>query len=520
MMPSKYVCIVSLILPSVLVLASWEAAGVSAQTGSWTEPVNISHTPNGSWFPDLTVDNLGNVHVVWCETTHVEGGRESEQVFYTRWDGHEWLMPNDIVAPQFFIHRNAIVVGPTGGLLMAFRKAVVGGYGIFLTSAPSEDAHLAASWSSPRLMSAHLHSYMVDMAVDSQGTIHLVFDDMGDNTDDICPGGCADIYYRRSTDDGQTWSPPLNLLRSPVGSSREQIEIDSSDIIHVTWDEGWDRLSGVGDAIYGVYTFSTDGGETWAPVASVSYPESTNAQLTVGSDGNGRVMLVWRATSRNEIFYQWSSDGGSSWGAPATIPGIFARPWTTPLDMYDMATDSAGHIHLVMVGREALGENAPLGVYHLEWDGTNWSTARRIHSDPVLYPEYPRIAISRGNQLHVVWFTRESLWGFENREVWYSSSQSAAPYQTPVPSPTPTSTPTPVPLPSPTPTITPFPTLGPSGTDLPEGLYTESDEVLRLIIALSPMMVVILLVVAVRLRWFSKLFRWVSEWTSKNRHSL
>lgn len=507
MMSSKYMHIISLILLSVLMLASWKAAGVSAQTGAWTEPVNISRTPNGSWFPDLAVDSLGNVHVVWCETTHMEGRGEWEQIYYTMWDGQSWSEPNDIVPPSFFIHRNGLAIRRTDDLLMVFREAVVGGYGIFLTSAPSEDAWLAASWSPPRLMSAHLHNYMADMAVDSQGNIHLVFDDMGDETDDICLGGCADIYYRRSTDDGRTWSSPLNLLRSTMGSSREQIEIDSSDTIHVTWDEGWDRLSGAGDPIYGSYTFSTDGGETWAPVASVSYPESTNAQLTAGSDGNEGVMLVWRATSRDEIFYQWSSDGGSSWGVPATIPGLFARPWTIPFDMYDMATDSAGHIHLVVVGRESLDENAPLGVYHLEWDGTSWSTARRIYSNPVLYPEYPKMAISQGNQLHVVWFTRESLWGFENREVWYSSSQSAAPSQTPVPYPTPTSIPMIAPLPSSTPTVTPYPTLGANATDLPEGLYTESDEVLRLIIALSPVMLVILLVVVARLRWLSRRFR-------------
>jgi len=166
--------------------------------------------------------------------------------------------------------------------------------------------------------------------------------------------------------------------------------------------------------------------------------------------------------------------------------------------MYDMAADSAGHIHLVVVGRESLDENAPLGVYHLEWDGTSWSAARRIYSDPLLYPEYPKIAINRGNQLHVAWFTRENLWEGGNREVWYSSSQSAAPYQTPAPSPTPTFTPTSIPLPSPTPTITPYPTLSANSTDLPEGLYTESDEVLRVVMAVAPVLLVVLAIAILR----------------------
>jgi hypothetical protein len=28
----------------------------------------------------------------------------------------------------------------------------------------------------------------------------------------------------------------------------------------------------------------------------------------------------------------------------------------------------------------------------------------------VLYPEYPQAAIHNGDELHIVWFTREKLW--------------------------------------------------------------------------------------------------------------
>jgi hypothetical protein len=479
-----------------------------AQTETWSEPVNISNTPSDSWFPDLVVDNRSNVHVVWCETVRPEGIGQllDEKVYYTVWDGYGWSEPNDLVPGNPDINRNALAIDGFDNLYLTFRYGVTGGIGTVFMRAPADQAWSAAAWTAPHRVDVRANAYMSDLAVDSQGVMHLVFDDRGaDPEPEVCLGGCSDLYYRQSVDKGQTWSYPVNLSRSPVGASREQIEIDSSDTIHITWDEGWDRINGGIDPISGSYTFSTDGGQTWSPVTSVTYPESTLAQLTVGSDGQGGVMLVWRATSTEEIYYQWSADGGHSWGAPSVIPRIFARPWAQPYDMYDMAADSSGNIQLIVVGREYPGKDALLGVYHLVWDGIGWSIPTRIFAVAGWLPEYPKIVVHEGNHLHATWFVREGgLWDEDvQKEVWYSSSQSAAPHQPVTPVPTLTPEP-PKPSPSPTPTATPYPTVSFEDHGLPDGLHTESDDVFRLVISLSPVVLVILLVIVVKMGWFGK----------------
>jgi hypothetical protein len=479
------------------------------QHGEWSEPVNLSNTPTSSRFPDLAVDSRGDVHVVWCESTPVEGRGVSEQILYTRWDGQEWLSPNDLLAPQFFIYRNAIAIGPNGDMFMAYRKGMHSGYGIMFSSAPASVAWSAAAWSSPRMVSARSHNYATDLAVDDQGVLHLVFDDFGETTDEVCIGGCADIYYRRSEDFGQTWSTPRNLSRSPVGSSREQLEIDASGAIHLTWDDGWDRLTGTGTPHYSAYTASYDGGLSWSEPLTITYPlsgtlplttttaMSGTAQLVAGADGKGGVMLVWRNTAYWEVFYQWSTDYGKTWSAPGTIAGVLARHWTSPFDQYDVAADSAGNIHLVVVGGQTPKWNAPLAVYHSVWNGDTWSDPVQISGPGG--PEYVNLIVGEGNHLHAAWgVLDEVIEGFSHYDVWYSDSYSDAPAQTPVPV-----TPTAVPLPSPTaatPTLapSPYPTVpsGPSG--LPSGLYTENDEVLRVVLSVSPVLLIIVLVVVLR----------------------
>lgn len=481
---------------------------VFTQAGVWSEPVSISSTRNNSWFPDLTVDSRGNVHVIWCETTNLKEGGQREQVFYGVWDGESWSDPNDIVPPSDDIIRNAIVADRRDVLHILFGGSVRGTVlTLHYQSAPSEEAWSAAGWSTPHRISQGT-SYMGDIAVDSRGTIHAIYDDTVRYETDA-ELALADIFYRYSVDGGQTMSPPVNLFPSAsTGSSRPQMEIDSSGTIHVTWDEGWDRLTGQGNPVYGAYTFSSDRGKMWSPVISVTYPDSMVAQLTVGCDGHGGVMLVWRSTSHDEMFYQWSTDGGRSWGTPLVIPGVFARPWANPFDMYDMATDSAGHIHLVVVGRQVQDRVAPLGVYHLEWDGKAWFEAEKVYGGKG-FPEYPRIIISQGNQLHVAWFVRESQWDSEGagpHQVWYSHGESPAPHQAVTLLPTLTPLPSTA-TPAPAPTTTPYPTIDPEDTGLPDGLYTESDDVLRLAIALSPLILVILAVTAVKMGWFGRLRR-------------
>jgi hypothetical protein len=484
-----------ILIGSLLLGLSWAASQHTfAQRNGWSEPVNISQNPTGSWFPDLAVDSQGNVHVIWCDTYNLEESGH-DQVFYSMWDRHTWSTPNDIVPPSADIIRNAITTDAFDNLHLLIGGSVYRTLSIYYTQIPSVSGWLAKSWSEPRLMSVSGNSYMADIAIDSKGAIHVIFDDRGDPLSDVCPG-CADIFYRHSSDGGKTWSYPINLSNSPTGSSRAQMEIDSNDVIHVTWDEGWDKLGGQGEPIFSTYISSLDGGESWSSPTSFSYPEGTNAQLSVSGDGQDGVVVVWRATSRPEIFYACSSDSGASWSPPMVIPGIFARPWTIPFDMYDMATDSSGHIHLVVVGRLSPEEDR-LGVYHLEWNGTSWSPPTAIYRGTG-FPEYPKIVISEGNKLHVAWFVRDNLWEVGNYEIWYSSSQSASPAQTPVPPPTSTSTPTSTPLATATSTATPYPTLAPGETALPDGLYTESDDLFRLLVGLVPVLILAMVIFAIR----------------------
>jgi hypothetical protein len=80
----------------------------------------------------------------------------------------------------------------------------------------------------------------------------------------------------------------------------------------------------------------------------------------------------------------------------------------------------------VVAGRLSSADTST-GIFHLEWQGNQWSAPHKIAEGPGEV-EYPKIAVSEGNKLHVVWFTRDLVWTQEGASyaVWYSSSESDA----------------------------------------------------------------------------------------------
>lgn len=327
---------------------------------------------------------------------------------------------------------------------------------------------------------------------------------------------CADIFYRHSDDGGRTWSGPVNLSRTVAGSVKPQIKLDHSGNVHVSWEEGEDWFTGRGYPIASGYVRSLDGGLTWSKPSFFTHPADTPQQITIGIGREAELIAVWRLVKSDQVYYQRSIDSGETWSEALPIPGIVARDWDPmSLDTSDSATDSAGNVHLILVGRvgpvrrTADATIEPVSVIHLVWNGSAWSAPTPIFTsvDPA---EWPRIAVGGGNKVFATWFTRDKAHIMDSErgsyQVWAASMLADAPVQTPVPVPTPTPTLAAVSVGDATPaaTATPTPVVISGDSGLPPGIYTDSDEVGQLVVALSPVAVILLVIVVLRFGRFRR----------------
>jgi hypothetical protein len=403
----------------------------------WQPPLTVP-TPleSNSWFPNLTVDSRGNVHIIWCETYSPDASNFLyESIFYTMWNGESWSQYVDIAAPIREIRRNSLAIDHDDILHMSFIDSFANSpYRLGYSTVSAENAFSTNNWSPVVHINDRGQSYMNEIVI-YEDTVHVLYEDTG-STGGIC-SECADMFYRRSMDGGLSWDTPISLLPTEIGTARPHLSVDMNGVLYASWDEGWDRHSGRGVPEYSVFTFSMDLGETWVEPVEIRYPEATVSQLAIEGNGRGGIMLVWRTTSPTYpgVYFQWSSDYGETWSQPSTLPSFIARRMINYFDSFDMATDSAGHIHLLAPGYlvssgERLGESP--GLFHFEWDGQHWYPPTQVYNGGLI-PEYPRLVIDRGNQLHTTWFVRESEFdGSQVHQVMYARGEASAPGLDPI----------------------------------------------------------------------------------------
>jgi hypothetical protein len=373
-----------------------------------------------------------------------------------------------------------------------------------------ESASVVSEWRLPHEVSSGQSAYFSRLAKDNQGGLHLIYTENVPTPD--CPI-CYHLFHRRSDTDGLSWSNLVDISNSPTGSAKPQIVIDKQGYIHVVWEAG---LGGdVGqliDPTKVMYAASYDQGKTWTSPVEFIAPHGIAKNIALGLDGQNRLVVAWLGMPEDLVYYQVSGDQGHSWSPPQSIPGIWGgyTVYQARLDAYTMATDSAGDIHLALVGRTASDQKS-LSVLHLRWDGSAWSRPEVVATLTNDVAEWPRLAIGNGNQLHLVWFVRDAanIWGEaanpKPNRVWYARGVSSSPPVAPMPWPTRTPTPlakatvSPPPTSLPTLASTPTPSLDPglAQASVPalDSIYTDMDELMLLVKSLIPVALVVAAVV-------------------------
>ena len=122
----------------------------------------------------------------------------------------------------------------------------------------------------------------------------------------------TEIYYKRSTDAGVTWSDDTRLTEDSAKSHFPSIAA-AGDTVHVVW---WDERTGWD--IH--YKRSTDAGVTWSDDVALTTTLGLSMWPSVAVS-EGSVHVVWfdDRDGNQEIYYKRSTDGGATWGADARL---------------------------------------------------------------------------------------------------------------------------------------------------------------------------------------------------------
>ena len=277
--------------------------------------------------------------------------------------------------------RPAIAIGSSGVIHVVWHDGSVGNYEIYYRKSLNE----GATWSTTqRLTWTAGDSLAPRIAIDSNGAIHVVwYDDTP---------GMSEVYYRGSTDGGATWNTVKRITWTSSESYVPAIAIDPNDVIHVVW---YDYTPGDPE-IY--YTKSEDSGSTWRAARRLTWTSGYSRVPAMAAQSAKDLHLLWSndASGNEEIYYRKSADGGETWSAPKRLT------WTSG-GSYEaaMTIDASGNICAVWYDytpgfSDLYSRTSTDG-------GTNWGPVKRItYTGGSTYG--PAIALDINQIIHLAFY--------------------------------------------------------------------------------------------------------------------
>ena len=219
------------------------------------------------------------------------------------------------------------------------------------------------------------------------------------------------IFYKKSSDGGKTYDNPIEISNSSEDAFDSKIKIWKDKKIVVIYREGNDIFC----------TISSDNGETFSVPKNVSKsPQTISSDANIEIVDDSKIKIVWIeqsaknstsnpadfniSSSLNEklpessssVVLAESTDGGSSFGLPRVISEDKNLEIHTP----EIATTSDGKVYLCYV--KGIEDNTDIYCNHSNNTGITFSNSTNVTNDPSSPSLTPSLSAAN-NTVYLAW---------------------------------------------------------------------------------------------------------------------
>jgi hypothetical protein len=182
--------------------------------------------------------------------------------------------------------------------------------------------------------------------------------------------GVWEIYYKKSTNNGSTWTADVQLTNDAYDSYSASITAGS--YVHVVWMD----YRTADSEIY--YKRSIDGGVTWGADTRLTGNSAAQKYPIISIVGSV-VHLVFEdernGTSNAEIYYKRSSNNGASWSNDLRLTNFSGQSWNP------FVSASGSYVHVVW--DDARTGNGEIFYKRSTTEGASWSSDVILTSNTV-----------------------------------------------------------------------------------------------------------------------------------------
>ncbi|MCB8925846.1 MAG: PD40 domain-containing protein [Ardenticatenaceae bacterium] len=331
---------------------------------------NISNSPVlHSSTPKITTTADGITHIIWSEATTSNPEATIPEIRYINVtpDGTRSL-PQTISVPGNASYYSILQADEEGKLHVAWLQKI--GTSSYVYYAQRDES---GNWSVPfNIAPVSIGYAKPKIAISSNGIVYLVWNDRENNND---------LLFFSQREINGIWSAPILLAPDMVSLGSFVMEMDSSDGLHVVWNEIADPN------IFAVYL---PNGGSWTAPTPVSEDLGFKGAPALSIDGSGKPHIVWTNDNNDSVYRVYY--------ASRNMDGT----WTTPLKISGTGASISGV-------RVAATEDAKLHIMWQEVEGTryvfrnsngNWGGIQTVQSILAL-PTF--FQVDRSGVLHVGW---------------------------------------------------------------------------------------------------------------------
>ncbi|MCX6844908.1 MAG: T9SS type A sorting domain-containing protein [candidate division WOR-3 bacterium] len=260
-----------------------------------------------------------------------------------------------------------------------------------------------AQWQTDQRLTNDAHeSYTTNnnaWAVAANGnTVHVVWFDNR--------SGSFQIWYKRSTDAGATWSVDAPLTTTAVYALFPAVAV-SGNTVHVIWQDRYDYHGEIH------HLRSTNAGVNWGSVTTLSNVDNKLSETpSVAASGND-VWVVWDdsvSAGNYTISCKHSTDAGATWGNIMTVS-------TGYRSYYPSVAASGSYVHVVW--QDNRDNSGRFAIYYDRYDGSQWKGNTNLSTKGAYYSLGPCVAAGiygTYTYVNVLWSdNRDGSWNIRRK---------------------------------------------------------------------------------------------------------